>query len=99
MLDIHMISKYVGKQYIDNTSNSGRSIDPYFVNNVRIDYEPQLKHLRGAELQLLVNNIFNKLYENNGYGGNWYEDGVEKTWAYYFPQAGINYMLRIGVKF
>ena len=39
------------------------------------------------------------MYESNGYGGLWYEDGVEKTWAYYFPQAGINYMLRVGVRF
>ena len=79
--------------------NPDRTIDPYFVNNIRIDYEPQVRNLKGVELQFLMNNVFNKIYENNAYGGSWYEDGVEKTWSYYFPQAGINYMLRIGVKF
>ena len=48
---------------------------------------------------MLINNIFNEMYESNGYGGNWYEDGVEKSWSYYFPQAGINFMVRIGLKF
>jgi iron complex outermembrane receptor protein len=47
----------------------------------------------------MVNNIFNKTYESNAYGGTWYEDGVEKTWSYYFPQAGTNFMGRIVIRF
>jgi iron complex outermembrane recepter protein len=97
--DLHLISKYVGKQYFDNTMNRSRTIDPYFVNNFRIDVTPRVKNLKGLELQFLVNNFLNKAYENNAYGGNWYEDGNEKTWSYYFPQAGTNVMLRVGVKF
>lgn len=97
--DLHFITKYVGKQFIDNTMSNERSIDPYLVNNLRIDYHPVIKNLKGLEIQLQVNNIFNEVYENNGYGGNWYEDGVEKSWSYYFPQAGINYLLRASIKF
>jgi len=97
--DLHFITKYVGKQYIDNTMSPERSIDPYLVNNMRIDYHPVIKNIKGLEIQLQVNNIFNEVYENNGYGGNWYEDGVEKSWSYYFPQAGINYLLRASIKF
>ena len=98
-LKLHLISKYVGKQYFDNTMNNGRMIDPYLVNNVLVDFEPKTKHLRGAEFQILVNNIFNAGYESNAYGGNWFEDGIEKSWSYYFPQAGINFMLKLGLKF
>jgi iron complex outermembrane receptor protein len=98
-IDLHLISKYVGSQYFDNTMNSGRKIDPYFVNNFRVDFDPQIRNIRGVELQLLISNIFNTVYESNAYGGNWYEDGIEKSWSYYFPQAGINYMLRLNVKF
>ncbi|MBK7626540.1 MAG: TonB-dependent receptor [Bacteroidales bacterium] len=98
-LNTHIISKYVGLQYIDNTMDPERAIDPYFVNNLRIDFNPDIKNLKGLELQLLINNILNNSYESNGYGGNWYEDGVEKSWSYYFPQAGINYMFRVGVRF
>jgi iron complex outermembrane receptor protein len=97
--EIHFVSKYVGHQYFDNTQSSARSLKPYFVNNMRFDYEFELKKIKSIDLQFFVNNIFNSLYENNAYGGNWYEDGVEKTWAYYFPQAGINYMLSLNLKF
>jgi len=96
---LHFISKYVGKQYFDNTMNSERMLDPYFFNNMMIDFEPETKHLKGASLQLLVNNILDTKYESNAYGGNWFEDGVEKSWSYYFPQAGINFILKLGLKF
>ena len=98
-VSIHFISKYVGKQYFDNTMNTERSIDPYFVNNIRIDVTPKIKNLKGLDLQLLINNFLNETYESNAYGGTWSEFGVEKSWSYYFPQAGINYMFRIGLKF
>jgi iron complex outermembrane receptor protein len=98
-LVLHWISKYVGKQYFDNTMNPERSIDPYFVNNLRLDFKPGIRNLKGVDLQLLVNNVLNEIYESNGYGGNWYEDGVEKSWSYYFPQAGTNLMFRINVRF
>ncbi len=98
-IGLYFISKYVGRQYFDNTMNSERMLDPYLVNNVMIDFKPKTKHLKGAELQLLLNNIFNSKYESNAYGGNWFEDGVEKSWSYYFPQAGMNFMLKLGLKF
>ncbi|MGL4332402.1 MAG: TonB-dependent receptor, partial [Bacteroidales bacterium] len=31
-------SSFVGRQYMDNTSSADRSIDPYFVNNIRFGY-------------------------------------------------------------
>ena len=55
--------------------------------------------MKAMEFQLLITNIFNVMYESNGYGGNWYEDGIEKSWSYYFPQAGTSFMLRMGLKF
>ncbi len=97
--ELHLISKFVGKQYVDNTMNPERMLDPYFVNSVRLDYEPEIGKIKGLQFQILVNNIFNEAYESNGYGGNWYEDGVEKSWSYYFPQAGTNFMVKIGLKF
>ncbi len=98
-LNLHLISKYVGKQYFDNTMNNERMIDPYFINNIRIDFNPVIGKIKGTQLQMLVNNLFNTEYESNAYGGNWYEDGIEKTWSYYFPQAGANFMVRLGLKF
>jgi iron complex outermembrane receptor protein len=98
-IELHFISKYVSRQYFDNTMSPDRMIDPYFVNNLRIDFEPDIHVIKSAEFQILINNIFNNLYESNAYGGNWFEDGVEKTWSYFFPQAGTNLMFRIGLSF
>jgi len=98
-LEMHLISKYVGSQYFDNTMSPDRKIDPYFVNNLMAGYSPSIKGLKGAELQLLVNNIFNVKYESNAYGGNWFEDGREYTWSYFFPQAGRNFMIKAGFTF
>jgi iron complex outermembrane receptor protein len=69
-LKVHFITKYVGKQYFDNTMNSDRMLDPYLVSDLMFDFEPVIKNLRGASLQLLVSNIFNTRYESNAYGGN-----------------------------
>ncbi|MCJ7447458.1 MAG: TonB-dependent receptor [Bacteroidales bacterium] len=96
---MHFISKYVGRQYFDNTMNPERKINPYIVNNLRIDFNPAIPKIRDVEFQLLINNIFNAEYESNAYGGNWYEDGIEKSWSYYFPQAGTNLMFRVGLMF
>ncbi|HUU99685.1 MAG TPA: TonB-dependent receptor [Bacteroidales bacterium] len=99
VIKMHLISKFVGRQYFDNTMNSERMLGPYFINNIRIDFEPEIRNTRSTGLSLLVNNIFNAKYESNAYGGNWYEDGVEKSWAYYFPQAGIHFIVKLDVKF
>jgi iron complex outermembrane receptor protein len=79
--------------------NGERMLDPYLVNNIMIDFETETKHIRGVDLQLQVNNILKAKYESNAYGGNWFEDGVEKSWSYFFPQAGTNFMLKLGLRF
>ncbi len=96
---IKLISKYVGDQYFDNTSSEDRKIESYFVNNLRFDY--QIKEVVFDRISLFaqINNVFDVEYSNNAYGGRWYEDGVDYTWAYYYPQAGINLMTGITISF
>ncbi|MCA1756875.1 MAG: TonB-dependent receptor [Bacteroidales bacterium] len=99
-LTLTLTGKYVGSQYFDNTMNSERGLNPYFTSSLRVDYSPLTGKLaEKADIQLLVNNIFNSLYVSNAYGGNWYVDGQEYSWAGYFPQAGINFMARLTVRF
>lgn len=94
-LDIVFQEKYVGRQYIDNTSTLSRSLDPYFVSNVNINYEWKQTLFKDLNFNLSVNNIFNSKYCSNAWvykaivGGEEYiEDG-------YFSQAGINFMLSV----
>ena len=37
-LSFSVMSKYVSRQYIDNTSNREYSIDPYFINDLKFSY-------------------------------------------------------------
>jgi iron complex outermembrane receptor protein len=97
--NVSWISKYVGAQYFDNTSSVDRKLDAYFLNNLQLDYMIETKLIREVGFEIMVNNIFNLKYSNNAYGGNWYEQGAEKTWAYYYPQAGINFMGGVVLKF
>ncbi|HUW92252.1 MAG TPA: carboxypeptidase-like regulatory domain-containing protein [Bacteroidales bacterium] len=96
---LRLNGKYVGKQYFDNTMSSDRSIRSYFVSNMAAEYDIKTGNPEEISFKILVNNLFNTLYESNAYGGMWSEDGNEKTWAYFFPQAGINFMLGATVTF
>ena len=98
-INVHLLSKYVGRQFFDNTSSNNRKINPYLVNNLRLDFNPVIGKFEGLGIRLQINNLFNNKYESNGYGGLWYENGIEQTWAYYFPQAGTNFLLGVDIKF
>ena len=98
-MDLHYISQYVGEQYFVNTMNEHMKLKAWFVNNLRFDYSFAVKKLGLLGIQLQVNNLFNVLYENNAYGGTWWEDGQEYYWSAYFPQATINYLARISLEF
>ncbi|WP_430936426.1 TonB-dependent receptor [Saccharicrinis sp. 156] len=91
---IKFITKHVGEQYFDNTESDMRKLDAYTVFNGIITQAFNPSWMKKIELQLTVNNLFDTKYESNAYGGNWYEDGVEYSWAAYYPQAGTHAFIR-----
>ncbi len=93
------LSKYVSKQYLDNTSNNSRKLNSYFVNDVRLRYNFNLKAIKNAGLTLLVNNVFNELYESNGAACPAVENGSVVNYNYYYPQASRNFLLSLSLKF
>lgn len=98
-LEISLLSKYVGRQYLDNTQHDDRTIDPFFVENLRAIYTFSHKWLKKAELMLMVNNLFNAQYESGGYTYNYFSGGKLSVNNFYFPMAGINFMMGLNVKF
>jgi len=98
-LDLHLISQYVGEQYFVNTMNENMKLEPWFVNHLRMDYSFHLKQFSKITLQFQINNLFNTLYENNAYGGTWWENGTEFHWSAYFPQATIHYLAKVILSF
>jgi iron complex outermembrane recepter protein len=103
-LSLNWLSKYVGQQYLDNTANEARSLDAFFTNDLRISYSAQPRFFKGVELNLLINNIFNKMYEPNGYTFSYFVPGEMSgrelvTENFYYPQAGTNFLLGLSLKF
>jgi iron complex outermembrane recepter protein len=97
-LELSLISKYVGKQYLDNTQNDARSLDAYFTQDFRIIYTPNFKAIKGFQIIAQVNNIFNAMYVPNGYTFSYVAGGAFTTENYYFPMAGANFMLSVNIK-
>lgn len=98
-IDITLMSKYVGRQFLDNTSNRDRSIDAYVVNDLRLRYTLRPSFAREVTLSLLLNNFLDEAYESNGYTWGYAGGGALYRENYYFPQAGRNLMAMVALKF
>ena len=93
---ISLISKYVSKQYLDNTSNENRVLKAYFVENLQANYTIKNKLFKSTTLIAQVNNLFNKKYESTGYTYSYIQGGLQ-TENYYFPMAPTNFMVGINI--
>lgn len=98
-LNINLISKYVGRQYIDNASSKSRSLDPYFINDVVINYKFKTKFIKEIGLHLMLNNIFNEEYETYAWVYRYFYSGEYHVMDGYFPQAGFNLLGGISLEF
>ena len=95
---ITLLGKYVGKQYLDNTSNDARSLDAYYIQDVKLSYTLQKVLFKETSLVFFVNNLFDKKYEPNGYTFSYVAGGSLTTENYYYPMAGINFMAAVNIK-
>lgn len=94
-----LLSKYVSKQFLDNTQDDNRSIDAYLVNDVRLSYKlAELGILKAITGSLMVNNVLNAEYETNGYTYGFF-DGGEQRVNYFYPQAGRNFLFQVKWEF
>jgi iron complex outermembrane recepter protein len=97
--EINLISKYVSRQYLDNTAQKNRSLNPYYTQDVRLSYLIESKILKALNIIVQLNNIFNKNYEPNGYSFSYIAGGTLTTENYYFPMAPFNAMVGVNVRF
>ncbi len=105
-LQLAWLTKYVGEQYMGNIDSETSKLDAYFTNDFNVVYT--LNNIPVVDeiiLKGLINNIFNVDYISNGYFYT-YDD----TWtnpdtittiegAGYYPQATLNFLLGLTVKF
>ncbi len=104
-LQIGLLSKYVGEQYMGNIDSEVSRLDGYFLNDINIFYELQnVPFFKSVVFSGLINNIFNEKYVSNGYFFTYDDDfsnpGTITTieGAGFYPQAGINFLAGITLK-
>lgn len=113
-LNAQFISKYVGDQYIDNTSSEERMLEAYLIHNARLSVNIDTKLFKTAKITFQVNNLLEEKYSNNAWIYRFISDGYDPRpddpyvnanseggydMAGYFPQAGRNYLLGISLGF
>ncbi len=99
VLNIEIQSKYIGKQYIDNTMNESRKLSPYFVNDLRIAYTFRPDWVNSIDINFLAANLFSEKYSSNAWVYRYFYENEEKVLDGYFPQAGINFYLGVALRF
>ncbi len=97
-IEISLLPKYVGKQFLDNTSSESKKLDAYFVNDLRLTYHIKAKTRNEIDFSILINNMFNKKFESNGYTYSYLTD-IKIVENFVFPQAGTNVLAGFRVRF
>ena len=97
-MSIHISGKHVGDQFLDNTSTETRKLDAYTIFNLQLKYTINEGLFKETTFGLLVNNLFDELYENNGYTWGYVYGGERTVENFYYPQAGRNLLLRVLIK-
>jgi len=97
--NISLVTKFVSKQYMDNSGDDTYCLKPYSYTNLRLSYTFHFKLLTDLELFVNVNNIFNAKFESNAWIYTYSYGGVKGYETGYFPQAGINAMGGVRLKF
>jgi iron complex outermembrane receptor protein len=91
-LHVSLLQKFVGEQYMNNIELPAAKLADYFVNDLNVSYEIKPKSIfNSIVITALVNNILDKKYVSNGY--------MYDVYPYYYPQAGINFLAGLTLKF
>lgn len=105
-LQLGLLTKFVGEQYMGNTASEVSKLDSFFINDFNISYTlKNIVFVREIVFSALVNNMFNVHYVSNGYYYRFDDDystpGTVTTieGAGYYPQATINFLAGATLKF
>ena len=104
LLNISLLSKFVGEQYMGNIDSEYSKLRDYTVNDLNITYEWKInKGIKSIYFSGLVNNIFDREYESNGYFYTFDDDSSGSTITFegagFYPQAGINFLTGVTLSF
>ncbi|MEP6795460.1 MAG: TonB-dependent receptor, partial [Saprospiraceae bacterium] len=113
-ISINATGRYIGKQFVDNTSREASGLDSYVVTDVGLQWIWHNEWAEQFKLGLFLRNAFNEEYESNGWIYRFRSDsydprpddpyaGSEGGSLYhekgYFPQAGRNMYVNLSLTF
>ena len=114
-LDLALVSKYVGDQFIDNTSSEYAKLDAYIVNDFRVSYTVKTKLFKEVVISSWIRNLSNQNYISNAWVYRFNTSSDPTTYDPYanaegygtnsynqigaFNQAGINFFVGLNLKF
>ncbi len=94
-----LMGKYVGRQYIDNSSDDQNIIQAYTYQDFRLRYQCKPRFGRELALQVLVQNILNARFASNAWSYRYRFDGTTTIDQGFFPQAGRNFIAGLQLNF
>lgn len=97
--DLTFVTKYVGRQYLDNTGSADRMLDAYVVNDLRANVTVFTKGTKAIDFNLTVRNLFSELYESNGWVYSYFENDRRMESIGLYPQAPLNVLGGVSVRF
>jgi iron complex outermembrane recepter protein len=96
-LSFFWTTKYISKQFLDNTQNESRILDSYLLNDINAHWTILNKAKYTMLLQLYANNILDVQYAPNGYTYSYIYDRTTTTSNNYYPMAGRNFWVSLKI--
>ncbi|MDM9631347.1 TonB-dependent receptor [Robiginitalea aurantiaca] len=105
-LQAALLTKYVGAQYMSNIEAEKSKLDAYSQTDFNLQYRLKpFSWLSEVAFTFLLNNIFDAKFSSNGYFYTFDDDFsnpgnvVTVEGVGYYPQAGINFLAGVTVRF
>lgn len=111
---VSLLGKYVGEQFIDNTSNENTKLDAYFFSDLRLNYSTQVAFFEEVAVTFMVRNLLDSRFSSNAWTYRFVSEGydprsddpsarLESGNTYnltgFYPQAGINFLAGVNLRF
>jgi iron complex outermembrane recepter protein len=98
--NVSWLSKWVGRQFLDNTGDVSRSLNPYKFSELTVNYTHKFRGGTSLALKAQCNNLFSARYASNGYTyGYMYGSRNITQEVFVFPQAPRNFLFGLTWRF
>ncbi|MEL7375977.1 MAG: TonB-dependent receptor [Bacteroidota bacterium] len=92
-------TKYIGRRYLDNSGDEANSLDPYTFTDLRLSLNFPAGPAKLMRLTFLARNLFDAEYISNGWSYRYQFEGAETLDQGFYPQAGRNFLVSLGLDF